>query len=203
MFAGKPIIGLVGGIGSGKSSVAREFSNLGCCVIDSDAQVRAAYNDSAIQHQIREWWGDAVFNSDGSINRRAIAQQIFADEMQRKRLESLLHPWVNHQRELAMQQKAADPQVVAFVWDTPLLIEGGLDRLCDALVFVDAPAAVRLQRVQQSRGWDEAELTRREILQLALDKKRKISQYVVDNTADAEYARGQVREVLSRILANR
>jgi len=93
--------------------------------------------------------------------------------------------------------------VVAFVWDTPLLIEGGLDRLCDALVFVDAPAAVRLQRVQQSRGWDEAELTRREILQLALDKKRKISQYVVDNTADAEYARGQVREVLSRILANR
>jgi len=75
--------------------------------------------------------------------------------------------------------------------------------MCDAIVYVDAPVAVRLQRVQQSRGWDEAELTRREILQLALDKKRKISQYVVDNTADAEYARGQVREVLSRILANR
>jgi dephospho-CoA kinase len=90
--------------------------------------------------------------------------------------------------------------VVAFVWDTPLLFETGLNEQCDAVVFVDAPQPLRLARVQASRGWDAGELARRENSQLALDTKRNISQYVVKNTADADTVRGQVRAVLSRIL---
>jgi len=117
-------------------------------------------------------------------------------------LEQLLHPMIAVVRDRLMSEALADPQLAAFVWDTPLLFETGLDRQCDAVVFVDTPRATRLGRLKRSRGWDEAELARREKSQMPLDRKREISHYVLDNTADAEDARGQVREILSRILAS-
>ncbi len=200
VFDGKPIIGIVGGIGSGKSWVAKIFGELGCLVIDSDQLVRLAYDDPAVRATLRQWWGDEVFNADRSINRSAIAAKIFGNLSQRQLLEQLLHPWVNVQRKQLMQKAAGNAQVLAFVWDTPLLVESGLNSQCDAVVYVDAPPQVRLQRVQQSRGWDQAELDRREKWQMPLDKKREISDYVVVNTAEADRIRGQVREVLSQIL---
>jgi dephospho-CoA kinase len=100
-----------------------------------------------------------------------------------------------------MDAAAAESKVPAYVWDTPLLFEAGLNAECDAVVFVDAPLDRRLARVRAARGWDEAELLRREKSQWPLDKKKRISDYVVTNTADADDTRGQVRQVLSRILA--
>jgi dephospho-CoA kinase len=97
---------------------------------------------------------------------------------------------------------ADDPQVPAIIWDTPLLFETGLYRQCDAIVFVEAPLPQRLQRVRQTRGWTQQELTRRENSQWPLDKKREISDYIVDNTADAEFVRSQLRDVLFRIISN-
>lgn len=201
MFAGKPIIGIAGGIGSGKSFVARAFGEMGCAVIDSDAQVTAAYAEPSVRRTLREWWGDGILRPDGTVNRAAIAQRVFNDSDERRRLEGLIHPRVAELRRLQMQAAALDPQVVAFVWDTPLLFEAGLSRECDAVVFVDAPADLRLARVSQARGWDQAELQRRENLQWPLDRKREISDYVVQNTADTGDIRRQVRDVLSRIQA--
>jgi dephospho-CoA kinase len=201
MFAGKPIIGIVGGIGSGKSFVASLFGELGCLVIDSDAQVRAAYRDPAVKAQLREWWGANAFNTDDEVDRSAVARIVFPTESERRKLEGLLHPWVDRRRREVMAAAAGDPSILAFVWDTPLLIEAGLHRECDALVFVEASNEDRLRRVRAGRGWDAAELVRREKLQMGLDSKREISDYVVVNTADAGYARNQVREILSRIVA--
>jgi dephospho-CoA kinase len=200
MFHGKPIIGITGGIGSGKSFVARLFGELGCAVLDADAQVRAAYNLPEVRNTIRQWWGDQVIKPDGSVDRRAIAREVFSDSAQRLRLEGLLHPIVTADRKLTMEKLANVAQVVAFVWDVPLLFEVGSNSQCDAVVFVDAPSAIRLERVARERGWDEGELKRRENLQWPLDTKREISDYVIENTADAGEARGQVRAVLSRIL---
>lgn len=201
MFAGKPIIGITGGIGSGKSFIARLFGEMGCFVIDSDAQVRAAYQDPRVLQTLREWWGDAVLNPDGSLDRSAVARRVFASEPDRRRLEGLVHPLVARQRDRQMREMSQAPGVVAFVWDTPLLLEAGLKDQCDAVVFVDAPPQTRLARVARTRGWDSAELLRRENLQWPLDRKREIADYVVSNTADAGEARSQVRDVLSRILA--
>jgi dephospho-CoA kinase len=200
MFSGKPVIGITGGIGSGKSFIARLFGELHCAVIDSDAQVRAAYDDPAVRHILRQWWGDEAFLADGRVNRSAIAKRIFSDAIERRKLEGLLHPMVNEARRREMEKLAEDPEIVAFVWDTPLLLETGLITECDAVVFVEAPSGLRLSRVGQGRGWDEAELQRRENLQWPLDRKRDISDHVVQNTADAGEARSQVRAVLSRIL---
>ena len=200
MFSGKPIIGLTGGIGSGKSFIAALFAELGCVVIDADAQVRAAYNDPNVRQTLREWWGEAILRPDGSVDRSAVARRIFNDSADRARLEGLLHPIVNAERRRQMGIFATQPGTIAFVWDTPLLFEVGLNTQCDAVVFVDAPFQMRLERVIASRRWDQAELLRRENLQWPLDRKQKISDYVVRNTADVVEARSQVRLVLSRIL---
>lgn len=200
VFDGKPIIGILGGIGSGKSTIAGLFGEMGCRVIGSDEQVRQAYADPHIRETIRQWWGGAAFDAAGQIHREWIAGKIFADPAWRKRLEQLLHPWVAAARDRIMAAAVNDAQVLAFVWDTPLLIEAGWDRQCDVLVFVKAPFEQRLERVRQNRGWDEDQLRKREKLQTPLDKKEKISDYVIGNTADLEFARGQVRQVLSGIL---
>ena len=201
MFRGKPIIGIVGGIGSGKSFVARLFGELGCLVISSDEQVKQAYDDPRVRETLRRWWGDDVIGADGAVNKRAIARRVFADPAERQRLEGLLHPLVNEARMRQMEASANDPQVLAYVWDTPLLLEAGLHEQCDAVVFVEAPLEARLKRVRETRNWDAAELARRENSQQGLDRKREISDHVISNTADVDYARRQVREVLSRILA--
>jgi dephospho-CoA kinase len=202
VFAGKPIIGIAGGIGSGKSMIAQIFADQGCLVLNADDQVRTLYADPAIKQTLRTWWGDRVFNSQGDLDRRAIAHIIFADSDQKKRLESLLHPKVDQLRQAAMQLAANNPQVLAFIWDIPLLFEVDLHLRCDAIVFVDAPDAQRLERVRKTRGWDENELRRREKLQLPLDNKRRMSNYILKNTADVGFAQRQVRDVLSEILAS-
>src|SRR5262249_18216052 len=153
MYAGKPIIGIAGGVGSGKSYVAGLFGELGCLVIDSDAQVRSAYNDSRVKSALREWWGNSAFDSEGNVDRRFISRRVVSDPAESERLEQLLHPLVNEARDARMKETAGDPQVVAYVWDTPLLFEKGLYRSCDAIVFVDAPLEVRAARVKSTRGW--------------------------------------------------
>jgi dephospho-CoA kinase len=208
MYAGKPIIGIVGGIGSGKSYVARLFGELGCLVIDSDAQVRDAYLQPGVLDTIKGWWGEQVVYGDGTLNRSAVAERVFADPEEKARLEGLIHPLVHEARRRVMEAGAKDPQVVAFVWDTPLLLEAGLASQCDAVVFVDTPLEVRLERVRERSGWDRGELLRRENSQAPLDRKRELSDYVLTNAAGAGSGisavadlREQVRRVLSQILA--
>ena len=189
MFARKPIIGIVGGIGSGKSYVAGLFGELGCLVIDSDAAVRRGYEDAGIRETLKGWWGQSVFQADGRVNRSAIAQKVFADGKERQRLEELMHQWVDAERQRAMV--TASPQTIAFIWDSPLLIETGLNRKCDAVIYVDTPLEERIRRVKAQRGWDQPEIAQREKLQLPLDRKREISDYVVVNGDDATDLRNQ------------
>jgi len=201
VFANKPVIGIAGGIGSGKSFIAKLFGELGALVISSDDQVTDAYRDPEVRRTLRSWWGDDVIRPDGEINRRLIGAKAFANPAERKRLEELLHPRVHAARERAMAAAANDPRVVAFVWDTPLLFETALHEQTDAVVFVDAPLQTRLERVMRTRNWDAAELARRENSQWGLDRKRDFADYVISNTAGVDFARGQVQDVLSRILA--
>jgi dephospho-CoA kinase len=205
MFAGRPIIGIAGGIGSGKSFVADLFGELGCVVLRSDDDVHAAYRSDAVKAQLRHWWGDRAFTSLGDVDRGSVASIVFSDGNERNRLERLLHPLVNAERKRRMQSIADDARrlagVVAWVWDIPLLFEVGLNRECDRVVFVDAPDTVRAARVA-NRGWNPSQLQARENLQWGLDKKRAISDYYLGNADGTPDVRRQVRDVLSRILAD-
>jgi len=200
MTHNKPIIGIAGGIGAGKSYVAQMFGELGCAVLSADDAVSQAYKQEPVREQLRSWWGEEAFDSDGQINRKWIAQKVFNDPTALRRLEQLIHPQVQQIRQEQMNRFADDAKVLAFVWDIPLLFETGQDRQCDYVVYVDAPEEQRLARLQRSRGWDRSELIRRENLQMPLDKKQEMSDYRVVNAAEAAETRRQVRDVLSRIL---
>ena len=99
MFAGKPIIGIAGGIGSGKSLIAGLFGEAGCLVLSADDQVRSIYQDPAVKRTIKSWWGDEVFNSQGELDRRAVAKIIFERPEEKRRLEALVHPKVSRMRQ--------------------------------------------------------------------------------------------------------
>ena len=200
VFTRKPIIGIAGGIGSGKSFIASLLGELGATVISSDEQVHRAYSDPSVKQLLRQWWGGKVFDHAGQVDRAAVAREVFNHPEQLQRLEGLIHPLIARERDRIMQESGSDPAVQAFVWDVPRLFETGLDKQCDAVVFVDAPRDLRVSRVRQDRGWTEQELEKREKLQLPLDKKREMSHYTVVNTADADAARRQVSHVFSRIV---
>lgn len=195
-----PVIGLAGGIGAGKSEVARVLARLGCAVEDSDALAREALNRPEVHARLRQWWGERVFGADGSVDRKAVAAIVFADPGERTRLEGLTHPLVRAARAERFRVAAASG-ARALVIDAPLLFEAGSDAECDAVIFVDAPRDVRLARLKASRGWDEAELARREAAQWAVERKRVLSHEVVVNdgaTADLE---PRVSAALGRILS--
>jgi dephospho-CoA kinase len=196
-----PVIGLVGGIGSGKSAVARILADLGCVVADSDALAREAIRDPAIVAAIRERWGQAVFDDAGSVDRSALAARVFSDPDERRRLEELIHPWVERRRRAIFA--AAPPGTPAAVIDAPLLMEAGVDRECDHIIFVDAPRALRLERLRQARGWDEAELSRREAAQMPLDQKRRRADSIVTNDADPASLRERVVQIFDEIIRRR
>jgi len=197
MLNDRPVIGLTGGIGSGKSTVARMLTDLGCVVSDSDRDGRAALRDPDIHRTLVSWWGESILE-DGVVNRSAIGKIVFSDPQQRRRLEALTHPWIERRRHATFD--AADSDAVAYVIDAPLLMEVGLERICDAVIFVDCGAAIRLERVTMTRGWDHRELSRREDCQLPLDAKRYRADHVVQNDGDLDRLKGQVETVLTEIV---
>jgi len=195
-----PVIGLAGAIGAGKSTVASILAAAGCLVSDADRLARDILADPAVVAELVSWWGKGVTNAEGRPDRKAIAEIVFADPEARRRLEALIHPRVHRAREAAFD--AAPPGTPALVVDAPLLFEAGLAQECDAVIFVDADRATRVERVA-NRGWAADELDRREAAQWPLDRKRASADHVVRNDADLASLRTQVLERLGRIVSDR
>ena len=198
-----PIIGLAGGIGSGKSAVAGVFASLGAAVIDSDRLNHQQLGEPDVVAQLRAWWGPGVCDESGRVDRRAISAIVFEDPEALAALEGLVYPRIARRRDELIARYRAESGVRAVVLDTPKLFEAGLDRICDAVVFVDAPRAMRLERVVQSRGWGEGELARREKLLDPLDKKRAKADYTVVNDSDIDALRPSIERILSTIIESR
>lgn len=193
-----PVIGIVGGIGSGKSTVARVFESLGCVISDSDASVREILTNPSVMRVLADWWGEDIFAADGTIDRSRVAQIVFGSAMERRKLEGLIHPLVHERRReevLQAREKGASGVII----DAPLLFEAGVDSECDAIVFVDVPLEIRLERVKSTRGWDAQELDRREKAQMGLEQKRNRSDYVLSNTGLPDELHGRVARVLASI----
>ncbi|HYF14981.1 MAG TPA: dephospho-CoA kinase [Phycisphaerales bacterium] len=193
------VLGLVGGIGAGKSSVARILEDMGFLVMDADRSAKEALDRPDVRGALVSWWGERVLGPDGRIDRRAVGDIVFADPAERRRLEELVHPIVKAGRG-GLVERAFEEGRSGVVIDAPLLFEAGSDADCDAVIFVDAPLEQRRARVR-SRGWSDEELSRREAAQLPLDEKKRRSDAVVVNDTDLETLRRRVAGVVSDLIA--
>lgn len=170
----KPVLGLIGGIASGKSTAAGILRDLGAEVIDADRLVHEELAQEDVIGTLSRWWPTAV--TEGRVDRKALAEVIFADQRLLGRLEGLLWPRVHARIKARIKAVAASARAV--VIDAPMLLEAGTGTLCDQLIFIDVATAIRLERVRD-RGWDDGELTRREAMQWPLAKKREMADYIL------------------------
>jgi dephospho-CoA kinase len=189
-------IGLVGGVASGKSLVAKMLVELGAGLLDADRAGHAVLaEDAEVQQDLRQRFGAAMFTADGRVDRAAIAQRVFgeSDEAKRDRqfLEDLLHPRIRRRLE-NLRKQFADEGKPATVLDAPLLLEAGWGPMCDIRLMVDASRDLRLHRARQ-RGWTDAEFSQREAAQLPVDDKRHAANVVISNDGTEADLRRKVR----------
>ena len=197
----KPVIGIAGGIASGKSLVADILAELGAGVIHADDLNHEVLHSDQVRRQIQKWWGQDTYDERGVLDRRRLAEIVFNDPAKRKRLEGLTHPRVNELRDQRRNEMETDGHTHAIVLDIPLLFEVGQDGLCDQVIFVEVDENARIQRASEQRGWDAAELRRRENLQTPLDIKRKRSDHIVENNSDINTLRERVASVYHQIVS--
>jgi dephospho-CoA kinase len=197
------ILGLVGGVASGKSLVADCFRELGAAVLDADKAGHAVLREPDVIAKLKDRWGDEILDSSGQVSRRAVAKIVFAPGRQEelKFLERLTHPQIEArlQQELAAAGAAPDAPPAAII-DAALLFEAGWDRLCNKIIFVDAPRDVRLERAV-ARGWSAEQFAGREAAQLAVEEKRARSHVVIRNVRTLENLRQVVRLTWQHLLA--
>jgi dephospho-CoA kinase len=198
--SGKPVIGLLGGIGAGKSTVAAELARLGCAVIDADAIGHDLLADEQVKRDLRALWGEGVFLADGQVDRRAVGKLVFENPAALAALNAVMHPRMRRRMVDRISRWQADPACPAVVLDAALLLETDWHELCTTFVFVSAAAEQRAQRVARSRGWERDAWERREKSQKSLDFKRGRAEYVVDGGSSLPYLRDQVRRLFHRIV---
>ncbi len=198
----KLIVGLIGGIGGGKSTVAAAFARHGAKVVSGDALGHEALRQSDIKARLVERWGTDVLDEAGEISRRKVAGIVFAKtphgRAELKALETLVHPYIGRRFREEAAAAEADPSVRLVVLDAAVLLEAGWDGVCDRVVFVDAPRAVRLRRLAEGRGWGAKDLEDRENAQLTLAEKAARATDVVDNSGAPEEVDRRVDALLGR-----
>jgi dephospho-CoA kinase len=200
-----PVIGLIGGIGSGKSRVAAMLDERGAMVIDADKVGHEVLEQAEVAQEVVKRFGHCVRRTGASdatgelsIDRRALGEIVFADSVALRDLEAILHPSMERQFEQRIVQAVRADAAPVIVLDAAILLEAGWDRLCDLVVFVEAPWAVRLQRVASSRGWTAEMLEAREAAQWPADSKRCRADVILRNDTTVE----SLEQSVDRLLAS-
>jgi dephospho-CoA kinase len=194
----KPVIGLIGGIGGGKSSTAEAFRRRRAKVISGDRLGHEALIQPAIKEKLVQRWGRGILNEDGEIDRRRVATIVFADPTDRAALEALSFPWIERRISEEIAAAQADPAVSVIVLDAAVMLEAGWDRFCDRIVYVDAPPEVRLKRLALERGWTREEVEARERAQYSAALRRGRADATIDNGSMPDQLFEQVEQLIKR-----
>lgn len=188
------VIGIAGGVASGKSLVGEQLRKLGAWILDADRAGHEVLADEQVQRLLRQRWGEEVFNEGGAVDRAAVARIVFGPPprgpRERAYLEQITHPRIGAR----LREQAAEAQrqgAPAVVLDAPLLFEAGWHELCDQVLFVDAPRDVRLERARR-RGWTEEQFRSREAAQVSVEEKRRRSDHVINNAGSVSEMARQV-----------
>lgn len=194
----KPVLGLLGGIGSGKSAVAAELVRHGGWLVSADQLGHEALRQSDIKKQVSARFSQDILDDRGEIDRKKLGAKVFADAGELRALEALVFSYIGRRirEEIDRARRRADVRFI--VLDAAVMLEAGWNDVCDKLIFVEAPFAARRARVQQKRGWNEAELRARENLQWPPEQKKRRADAVIDNSGTLEMLAGQVSHWLRK-----
>ena len=190
-------IGLTGGVASGKSTVSAMFEELGATIIDADLLARevVAKGTPGLAQVVAEF-GEELLTPEGELDRPAMGRLVFADEAARRRLEAIVHPLVF---ERIVELEGAVPPGGVVVHDIPLLAENGRGGDFDAVVVVDAPADVQVERMTRDRGWSREDAEARMRAQASREDRLALATYVIENTGTREDLRRRVAEVYAQL----
>jgi dephospho-CoA kinase len=198
-----PIIGIVGGIASGKTLIAQQLAREGAAVVSADALAHEVLAHEEVKRAARKRWGDAIFTAGGQVDRAALAKIVFAPPpdgpRERKYLEQLTHPEIGRLARARLESLGREKTAPAIVLDVPLLFESGWDKFCDKIVYVDAPRDERLSRAL-ARGWTREDFDGREAAQASIETKRAQADVVIDNSASPEAAQAQVQRFWQSLI---
>lgn len=187
----KLLVGLTGGFGTGKSTAANLFRELGACVIDADAIVHEALLEgSPVYEQVRSLFPEASAVATSALDRKEIAKVVFADENKREKLEQIVHPFVFEQ--IGLRAHAAEEQII--VAEVPLLFETGFHRYCEKIIVVTATEAQATARLAE-RGYTPEEIEHRRKAQWPLEEKVKRADIIFDNSGTLEETKQRASQI--------
>lgn len=193
------LVGLTGGIGSGKSTVSAALAERGAIIVDADAIVRDVQQPgSPVLAALAERFGQQVIAADGSLDRAAVAAVAFADPENLKALNDIVHPAVAREMNARVMAEVASDRVV--VMDIPLLTENPREGL-QGIIVVDVPVETQVQRLVQFRGFDEADARARIGRQATREQRLATAGFVVDNSGDLEALAPQVERLWQWLTA--
>lgn len=193
------LVGLTGGLGAGKSTVARLLAERGAVVVDADELARKALDPGTPGfEQVCDLFGRDILDAEGRIDRRVLATRVFADEGKRRALESITHPEVF--RLLADTVESYRGTDVVLVFDAPLIIETGFHEAVDVLVVVTAPEEAQVERVMRERGMSEGEARARIGAQVEGGRREELADVIIRNDGDLEELRSRVDELWGELV---
>ena len=194
------VIGVTGGIGTGKSTVSRMFGQLGAKVLDADRVTHELMRPgTVVWKRVRSLFGEGVFSSSGEIDRRRLGGIVFKDRKKLEQLSRIVHPAVRRRfREGMAQIRREDPRSVV-VLDVPLLIEAGSTYKVNVLVVVSAPMRTAAERIKARSGWSWREFKKRSSFQLPLREKERVADFVVKNGGSQAATRRQVVRIWNHV----
>ncbi len=193
-------VGLTGGVASGKSTVSTILAELGAVVIDADRLAREVVaRGTPGLDQVVEAFGPEVLTDDGDLDRPQVGAIVFGDEAKRRVLEGIIHPLVR-ERSAELEAVAGADELV--VHDIPLLAEAGLADAFDAVIVVDVPAELQVERMVRDRGWTREDAESRIAAQSGREQRLAIATYVIENTGSLDDLRARVEEVYADLTTS-
>lgn len=193
----KPVLGLIGAIGAGKSTAARLLGTLGGAAIDCDALGHEALRDARVIRLLTERLGSVILNADTGVDRRAVARIVFSDAREREFLESVTFPVIRELAVVRLAQVERDDAARFAVLDAAVLLEAGWRDACDKILYLGAANATRRARLAARSGWGADELQAREAAQWPAARKIAVADVVVVNDGSPDELAAKLASILT------
>ena len=197
------VIGITGGIASGKSTIAKMLESLGASVINADEICHRLINTKSISQKIINRWGDHIQDKYGRIERDKLGEIVFSDRKEISTLNKMIHPEAIKRIKNRITKLRNQSTTVAIVLDAALLVESDLIDICDIILFVDTRKNTCKERVKNSRKWPTGEITKREKFQRSLREKKKIADIVICNNRYQADTLKQVKDFLQQFITKK